>query len=72
LASQHEAVQANLVALAGSEVPMNKSNRLRYACNCNNYIWGKPALKIQCLYCQSQFEADEPMAVPARSVRKGA
>ncbi len=72
LASQHEAVQANLVAVTVSEVPVNKSNRLRYACNCNNYIWGKPALKIQCLDCQSQFEADEPMAVPARSVRKGA
>lgn len=71
LAVQHQVVQSNLVATTASAAPLNKSNRLRYACSCSTYIWGKPGLRIQCLDCQTHFETSELMAVSAKSPRKG-
>lgn len=71
LASQHEAVHDNLVAITVSSAPINKSNRIRYTCNCKTNIWGKPALKVQCLECQSEFEAEECFSEPARTALKG-
>ena len=71
LASQNETVHANLVATAVSSAPVNKSNRIRYSCNCNNNIWGKPALRVQCMECQSEFEAEDCFLAPARTAIKG-
>lgn len=50
------AVAASLVL---SEVPIpvgaNKSNRVKYSCNCVNNVWGKPGLRLLCLECGTQF-----------------
>lgn len=37
--------------------PVNKSNRVKYACPCAKQVWGKPGLKLICGECSEAFEA---------------
>lgn len=35
-------------------------NKVKYTCpNCKTNVWGKPALRVQCLDCNEQFEGQE-------------
>jgi predicted SprT family Zn-dependent metalloprotease len=33
----------------------DKSNRVKYSCSCSINVWGKPALRLQCLECGNVF-----------------
>ncbi len=33
----------------------NKSNRIKYSCNCKNSVWGRPKLLMLCLECNTKF-----------------
>ncbi len=33
----------------------NKSNRVKFTCDCGQNIWGKPSLRVQCLECNAAF-----------------
>ena len=53
-------VAASLVVASTSERPAqspapDKSNRLKYTCRCSINVWGKPALRLQCLDCGNVF-----------------
>lgn len=45
--------QEPLLAIPGLilplEKPENRSNRIKYRCDCGNQVWGKPALKLACM-----------------------
>lgn len=55
------AVAASLV-MAGAAVrpatanTTDKSNRVKYRCSCSINVWGKSALRLQCLECGDVFE----------------
>ena len=53
-------VAASLVVASTSERPAptpapDKSNRVKYSCSCSINVWGKPALRLQCLDCGNVF-----------------
>ncbi len=54
-------VSSNIVARPTKPIGLttpestNKSNRIKYSCNCNNSVWGRPKLSIICLECNAQF-----------------
>jgi predicted SprT family Zn-dependent metalloprotease len=33
----------------------DRSNRLKYSCECNTNVWGKPGLRLKCLVCKTNF-----------------
>jgi predicted SprT family Zn-dependent metalloprotease len=35
----------------------NKTNRVKFTCNCGQNIWGKPSLRVMCMVCDEIFEA---------------
>lgn len=50
------AVAASLV-LSEGRTPMtaDKSNRVKYSCNCVHNVWGKPGLRLKCMDCGCDF-----------------
>lgn len=59
--SQMEVVKASLIVreISNDSVVEKKSNRTKYSCTCLSSIWGKPGLQVQCLVCNSRFEAQQ-------------
>lgn len=55
-ASEADVVKNNLVISqpASASVAANKSNRLKYTCDCAS-VWGKPGLNLMCLNCSQPF-----------------
>jgi len=51
-------VQASLVVqpTVGASAAVNKSNRVKFTCDCGQNIWGKPSLRIICMDCSAQFK----------------
>jgi hypothetical protein len=49
--------------LQSAPLPVNKSNRAKYACRCEkpNQVWGKPGLRLQCLECAQPFAEVAPV-----------
>lgn len=38
------------------ELQAKKNNKVKYRCQCNNNVWGKPSLKIRCDDCEEIFQ----------------
>lgn len=61
--SQTQAVKECLVitpapASENAAQPMNKSNRVKYECDCGQKIWGKPNLQVLCALCKASFTSE--------------
>ena len=57
-ADKPEVAAALAIQTREAVVTANKSNRDKYTCQCGFNVWGKPGLRIECLVCHSEFEAE--------------
>ena len=50
-------VQASLVVRPAVATPavVNKSNRMKFSCDCAQNVWGKPSLRVMCMECNTTF-----------------
>lgn len=49
-------VVASAAVRSVASLAPDKSNRVKYSCSCGINVWGKPALRLQCLECWDLFK----------------